>query len=216
VDGYADPGTGDIHRQERDSLMANILRVVAQWGGFPSAPGFTNLYFDSAIVGTPSANEAAARARQLFEAMKGQFPDGVTITISPQVAEIDDATGQQQDEFTATTTGLPVPGTGVANRSAPSGACINWRTSTFVNGRRLRGRTFLVPLSTNAYQTDGTLEAGTLTVLRAAAVAYLTDAVGPSAKPVVWHRPIGGAGGSSALITASAVTDVAAILTSRR
>lgn len=196
--------------------MANMLRVVAQWGGFPSAPGFTNLYFDSAIIGTPSANEAAARARQLFEAMKGQFPDGVTITIQPQVAEIDDSNGQQVDEFTVTTGGLPVPGTGAGTRSAPSGACINWRTSTFVGGRRLRGRTFLVPLSTAAYENDGTILPGSLAILRAAAVAYITDAVGPSAKPLVWHRPVGGTGGSSAVITASGVTDKVAILTSRR
>lgn len=196
--------------------MAKMLRVTAVWNGFPGAPGYSNFYFDSAIVAGPSVQPAYDKTRTFFSGIAGTLPPSVNIAVLPTVAEIDAANGAQTDEFSITTPGANIAGSGGTSYAGPSGACIQWKTSTFVNGRRLRGRTFVVPLAAGAYETDGTLTAQVLTFIRNAADALRNDAVGPSVKLGVWHRPVGGAGGTFAPVTASSVTDRVAVLTSRR
>jgi hypothetical protein len=196
--------------------MASILRVAAVWEGVSGGQAFSNFYWDSAILGTPSAQIAADKVRGFFESIKTELPQGVSVLVQPNVAEINDATGEQNDEFVVGTPPLVVAGSGNNTRSAPSGACITWRTSTFVGGKRLRGRTFIVPLSTTAYESNGTLTLLTLQTLRQAAVTLANNALGPSVLMKVWHRPIAKTGGSSANVTSTSVTDKAAVLTSRR
>ena len=106
-----------------------------------------------------------------------------------------------------------VSGTGVGAYTAPSGCVINWRTAGVVDGRRLRGRSFMVPLHGGAYDSDGTISAAALTSLRTALATFQA-----AAAPVlqVWSRPLDGAGGSNHTVTSADIPDKAAILRSRR
>lgn len=196
--------------------MASIMRVTALWGGFSGAPGYSNFYFESALLGTPLANSAVANVRSFFQIAAELIPTGVSVTVDAAVAEIDEATGVQGDEFVASTPPAPVLGSAPGERSAPSGACINWRTGTFVNGRRLRGRTFIVPCSVAVYEGDGTIKPGYLTILRNAAADLQSEDLGFEGGLVTWHRPVNGAGGQAGRVTGYTVNDRAAVLTSRR
>jgi hypothetical protein len=74
----------------------------------------------------------------------------------------------------------------------------------------------MVPLGTNAYDTDGTLTATALAAMRPAAVALAGDSGG--SRFVIWARPndvIPVDGGAYDVITAT-IQDKVAVLTSRR
>ena len=104
-------------------------------------------------------------------------------------------------------------GTGAVGAAAGVGACVSWLTGGIVGGRRLRGRTFLVPLHNSTYDTDGTFTSGVLTALTAFQTAM--RAAGPLA---VWHRPTtpGGTDGTSYGVIGARVRDRVAFLSSRR
>ena len=89
----------------------------------------------------------------------------------------------------------------------------SWLTTTPATSRLVVGRTFLVPMGVQAYQSDGTIVDSSRTGLQTAA-NVLVAATTPTM--VVWRRPVGGAGGSVAPVTAARVSDKVAVLKSRR
>jgi hypothetical protein len=114
-----------------------------------------------------------------------------------------------------------ITGGSVANNySGASGLVINWRTAGVRNGRRVRGRTFLVPLAGGAYGTDGTIDNANITETVTAATALYTTA--SPIKLGVWARPkrddLGNIteDGSFHPVVAASVPDMAAVLRSRR
>lgn len=194
-----------------------MLRVTAEWSGFRGAPGYSNFYFDGPGPETPAIAQANAESvRAFFEAVRGSFPLALRIQIQPLVARINPATGELEDEIPLTTPLVVVSGSGNIVGSVVSGVCVNWRTSTIVDGRRVRGRTFLIPLQGGAYESDGTPSAGALAEFRAAATALATVNVGSPSELVIWKRPINREGGSTATVTSAQVSDKPAILRSRR
>lgn len=190
-----------------------IARVTAIWRGFRGAPGYSNFYFagDDAIE-QPGAAMALA-VRTFFADIATTLPGSVNVSIQPTVDTLDEASGalvgQQDIEVPASVTGG-----GTNNYSAASGAVVNWLTTSYRNGRRVRGRTFLVPLSSTVYDTNGDLAAGFLTDIREAAQA-LVDSPGTTGMRV-WSRPVNGAGGAAFPVSGVAVPDLGAVLRSRR
>lgn len=190
-----------------------ITRITAQWLGFRGAPGYSNFFFDGAPVVDEEVEAQALAVRTFLNEAATYMPSDVTINIQPTASVIDEASGQITGEidFAAPPS---VTGQTAGGYSAASGAVVNWNTSSFSNGRRVRGRTFLVPLSSDAYDANGDLSTGTLSILRTAATELVND---PGPTPlVVWSRPVGGAGGSVSPVTSSSVPDLGAILRSRR
>jgi hypothetical protein len=78
----------------------------------------------------------------------------------------------------------------------------------FNAGREIRGRTFVVPMATNAYDTDGTLAASTVSAFQTAANTVLTAA--PTFR--VWSRK----GALAATCSSALAVDKAVVLRSRR
>lgn len=190
-----------------------ITRITAVWQGFRGSPGYSNFFFGGAPSSPEDAAAAARAVRSFFFSARSQLPVGVSISI-PAVADvIDEASGNitAQVDFEAPTS---VEGSGSGGYSAASGAVVNWNTAAYRNGRRVRGRTFLVPLAAGAYDSNGDLSGGALTMIRGA-TAHLTS--GASVMPfVVWSRPGRGSGGSAEPVTSATVPDLGAVLRSRR
>ena len=203
-----------------------MQRTRVIWEGFPGAPGYTNLWARVTSVEDHDPEVHAEEVSNYFEAIGSLFPLAVSLRISAEMPYIDDVDGEMvglgllDEDLT-----IPLPGTTGRQQeySAPSGAVVHWNTLAVREGRRVRGSTFLVPLSRQAYEDDGTLTSQTLTMLRAASTFYVetTDSV-----PVVWSRPreaiTSGPNqrparpGASYEITAAEVPDMAAVLRSRR
>lgn len=194
-----------------------------RWTGFPGAPGYSNFFFstdggfwDGGIIGDnaqAAAEDAALSVNTAFGRITNLLPAGVTISREAEAPVIDSATGE--------TVGLiDLPGTparegaGTGGYSGPSGAVVNWRTTDYRFGRRIRGRTFLVPLDGSAYEDDGTLTDDALSDLRGFGNDIID--VGGGTEFGVWSRPRNGSGGVFATVTGSNVPDLAAVLRSRR
>nr|CRY96689.1 hypothetical protein [uncultured prokaryote] len=190
-----------------------INRVTARWQGFPGAPGYSNFYFTD-LPSDTSVLEARQRVQSFFSEFKAYLPDSVEIVVENEVAIIDEATGEVTG-FQAPTDVVPsVVGTSTGAYSGPSGAVVNWTTSGVRGGRRVRGRTFLVPLSSASYDSGGTLSNLTLEAIRDGIDAMI--GTGFDSGLGVWSRPGAAGAGQFFEVTGGSVPDLAAVLRSRR
>lgn len=177
---------------------------------------FNDASNSGAVLDTTGCTAAAANMRVLFDAIKAFIPGTVTISWDGAASHLDDATGA----LTAVTPYTPpavVAGTASAAYAAPVGFCLKWITSGVVNGHVLKGRTYIVPSTSGAFDATGTMGSTALSTATTAAAAFVTSSnASGSYRFVIWHRPQGGAGGESWLVGSSTVKDIAAVLRSRR
>lgn len=188
--------------------MAQIYQVRCTWTGVPGG-GVSTFYLDPAQAAAGLAN-----LNTFWDIVRTYLPSTVVVTVPAEGESYDDVTGIPGGGW-AIGTATSHTGQATGTYSAPSGAVITWLTGQVVGRRRLKGRTFLVPLGAIAYQSDGTLDAGVLVALRSAAAGLITASGDFLFK--VWHRPTPTSPtGVSALIQGSSVPDMAAVLRSRR
>lgn len=191
----------------------DMLRITARWSGFPGAPGYSNFFFagGGGLIG--DQNQVAERVMDAFRGITTQLAAGTIINIEPEAAVVDSDTGAVTD-FRNVDTITPVEASSAGPYAGPTGAVINWRTNDLRNGRRIRGRTFLVPLGAQVYDTEGTLSVAALQDLNE--FAETIRGVDLDSEFGVWSRPINGSGGVFASVTSHNVPDLAAVLRSRR
>jgi hypothetical protein len=189
--------------------MARIERVNCAWQAWPGAPGVSTFYMNTAAP--PQATIDAIRA--FFNALVTLLPLGLTITVPNSGDGIDDTNGSIVGSWSAATPPAVVSGTSAAAYAGNAGSVVHWLTTTVVNNRRVRGRTFLVPLTSAAFQNDGSIATAALTTIQTAAAGLITTAADDL---MVWHRPTAFAQGSSAVINGTRVPDLAVSLRSRR
>ena len=191
--------------------MANISRVRAVLTGFAGGPGVSTFYCLSpgTFLGPLST---------FWTAMAQWMPNDVRINIEPYGDVIDSITGDLTGSWTGPAQ-VEAVGTGAGSYAAPAGAVVNWLTGGVMDGTRLRGRTFVVPLAGDCYDTDGDLLFTILTSLQGTGTGLTA---GGAANFVVWHRPIaagkprGPRAGGHDLVTSAKVNNRVAVLRSRR
>lgn len=203
--------------------MVAILRVQSKWTGFSGAPGFSVFHFRDFGTGdgpggepdSAQAQSAAQRVGTFWGAIKSVIPGQITIETESTVDMLEDTTGQLIDSFSVTPN--TVTGTTAnAPYSAASGAVVNWTTGSVRNGRRIRGRTFVVPVWAGIYTAGGVINPTYLTTMQTAAEALVdrtgTPDLGVYARPTAPGIP----DGQWVVATGARVPNMAAILTSRR
>lgn len=200
--------------------MGQMLKVTMRWSGFTGSPGYSNFYFasDAWDPGPELADAADAvdRVETFINGIKGDLPNVVQLAVLGDVGVVDEFTGNLTNILNGAPGAAQSGTAGAGGYPAASGAVINWLTNGFHEGRRVRGRTFIVPLYSNKYGADGSLDGATVTSLAAAAAA-LGD-TGGSPNLGVWKRP-SGPGATDGLfhtVTSTSVPDLAAVLRSRR
>lgn len=184
-----------------------MKRLLLEWAGGGVVGRAVNvLHFDQEATGLAAAVFAAT------DELHPWLPLGVTVT-TPQSGDlIDDATGLLTGGWAEGTGGGTKAGSGAGASAAGVGAVVGLETATVINGHRVRGRIFVVPLSTSAYDAVGTLVPDAVTALTDFGEAL------NAAGLVVWHRPpvIGQPGGQQVPVATVRVRDKVAILRSRR
>ena len=188
--------------------MADIARVRAAWQNWPGAPGVSTFYLNN-----PPTQAQIDAIRSFFNALITLLPSGLTITVPGSGDVLDDATGHINGAWSVATPPAVVTGTGAGNYAGNAGMCAHWLTNSVLLGRRIKGTTFLVPMISTAFSTDGSPGTSALSTVGTAAAGLVT---GVGANMKVWHRPTHFAGGSSYTVTGSSVPDLAISLRSRR
>jgi len=148
-----------------------VYRVRTQITGGPGGPYLSTLYFN--VVGGLTAANANAATGAFWTALKARMTTAMSYATEAEVAEVDIATGQVTGIVAVT----PQTGTGtLAGDMLPSSTqgLIRWRTGTFVNGREVRGRTF-IPGPVEVDSAVGVPVAGYLSIVNAAASALIAD-----------------------------------------
>lgn len=193
----------------RGSAVATLHRLVIGWQG-PMVVGtaVSVMHFEGSDSSAPPVADVLAA----FAAAAALFPEDLVITVPASGDSIDDTTGELTGVWT-TTGGGTVEGTTAFGTAAGVGACITWLTGGIVAGKKLRGRTFIVPIHAQNYAVDGTLVTSSLLVIQT--LANDLQAAGGLG---VWHRPTtsGGSDGTSYGVIANKVSDKVAYLSSRR
>lgn len=198
--------------------MPEILHTKLTWSGFPGAPGYTNFYFSDFVTTgytQAQADNAIKMTHDFSLNIAALCPTGLSITTEPTVEIIQADTGNLVGFF-STVPGAIATGARTTTYSAASGACISWGTNGIRNSRRVRGRTFAVPLAGSVYHTDGTINDTDLALLRQIGTQMIaTNAVSDFG---IWARPTskGATDGVWFSAQTSSVKDKAAILRSRR
>jgi len=185
--------------------MATIRKIPVLWGGLPAMPGYSVFYSGGAV-------DATAELVTFFAAIKSLFLLNLTWSIPPGGDTLDDATGQINGAWVGAGAAV-VSANGAGVYAAGTGAYANWPTAGIVAGRRVKGRTFLCPLTTGSYDASGTISTASLATLTGAVTTLAA-----AGKLVIWSRPNAAAvrAGSSYLVIAGTVPDQVTSLRSRR
>lgn len=184
--------------------MTNIQQVRISWEGLPGMPGVSTLYRPTSVGDDDNIHD-------FFVAVKDFIPAGCTLTVQPEGVIIDDASGTLTGAWTHTPT-APISCGGGGTYAQGVGGSIELRTGAVDNGRRVKGRLYLVPFVTAIYGSNGTLDDTSLATLGTAA----NGLIGAGDELVVWHRPVGGVGGAGEPATSAFVRDRVSVLRSRR
>lgn len=189
--------------------MTTLNRLVVAWAGPQVVGTAVNVLHFSASDNSAPPLAAVVSA---YQGLASLLPSGVTITIPGSGDQINDTNGVLTGVWAGSGGGV-VSGSGPATAAAGVGACVSWLTGGIVAGRRLRGRTFLVPVTSLAFDGGGHFGAATMTQLGTFANAM--QASGPLA---VWHRPSskGATDGNSYGVVSNRVRNKVAVLRSRR
>jgi len=197
----------------------SIQRIRVVWGGIPTGAGISTFYAEGGTV--PDLN----KLRTALDNLKTALAPGVTLQIQNSGDTLDETNGKLTGSWASTSQAV-ITSTGTGSYAAPTGGCINWTTEGIHNGRRLRGRTFVVPMNVGQYGATGQLLAGAVTALQGV-INGIMLAVTPHY--VIWGRPVKpkdengkvipgseGTGGIASVITGGTIPTKAMVLTSRR
>lgn len=149
----------------------------------------------------------------------GTFLAGLASVLRTSTTWAVRTSGREVSEATGTLTGEwidsdPQSGNGSEAQAAVADATqalVRWSTGVVVNGRFLKGRTFIPGLEIDAL-VGGNLSTGAQSTIGAAAGNLIAADVGFS----IWHRPTDGVGGSLHPVLGTSVWSEFAVLRRRR
>lgn len=168
-----------------------VARTIIRTTGYVGAPGINVLHWTRGLGPEVTDPEAVGQfhleVQTMLESYLDIIPSTITISIDPDVPYFQHTDGVILG--VTTDEGYPRSYSGTSslnNGPRDTALCIRYRTEEFVNGRRLQGRTFLGPISSDAIGNDGQIETGWITDTPDFFTALYT---GIGARLAVWHRP---------------------------
>lgn len=203
--------------------MTTLYRQRIQINGLTGGPGVSTMYF-------ASPTDVPGAVQNLWIDLANLMPVNVSIQVETGGDEINDVTGELTGAWGGSANDA-IAGNSSQPYPAPAGFVLGWRTDTILDGSRVQGRTFVVPVTSAFYATDGTILTSVVEGIQVNIDSFLA-ALGTAF--VIWHRPylgraaVGTVGtpgykparsahdGSHAIVTSGSVKDRVAILRSRR
>lgn len=159
-----------------------MYRVTTIFSGTPVVGGGICRFHFSEAGGSPQAAHAAVVA--FWQAAKVYVHSSVGMRVEPAIYSVNEGTGQITGF--STTDAVGIQGTGVGDLLPPaSQALIRWRTGFYLNGREVRGRTFVPGQQRNGQAADGSVAVTEVNGLNTAGDALVNSS---SAQLVVWSK----------------------------
>ena len=188
-----------------------MFEYRAVWNVQGGGVGYSVFHVRESPVTTIGAasQQFATDLRAGFNSLVTRLPDDVVINFDSETRELDVATGTLIGVHSVTAPAT-VTGTSTGTYSAPAGARVDLITGSITAGRRLRGRTYIVPLSGDSFTNIGTVSSAAQTLLETAFQMF--DGVPNVYSMGVWSRTHG----VIADVTSVNVPSESAILRSRR
>jgi hypothetical protein len=183
-----------------------LIRTSMVWNGSTGGQGFTQHYF---LGAGDLAHCTAAVTQQdgFYDSLASNIANDLSWVISGDVEVIDVGTGL----ITSVVTVPEALGSGThSDEKLPlaTQGLVRWRTGTFINGRRLQGRTFLPGMVEFNNADTGRVFTGFVGTVNTAAATF----IGGSADPAIYSKTHSSA---SSIQSASMWTEWA-VLRSRR
>lgn len=196
--------------------MVNIhrVRVVGNYGS--GGPGLNTFYYLPVSDDAAGALICADRVRAAFFLRAGSHTTAQNWQVSGEVDSIDASTGNLTNTWSvvqpATVTGTAP----VTTQLLPPASVINLAllTSTFIAGRRVRGRAYLSGIASAAAATDGSVLPATRTGWDAVGAKLMENTAGTYLQ--VWHRPSAAGAGVACPVTSTTTRAKFAVLRCRR
>lgn len=190
-----------------------VGRLETRWSVTGGGAGMTVMHgiIDEADYDGGDATSSLTAIRTFFQSLAARVPNDVSWSW-PGPVDLFSNDGVLVGSTTPSTAVPPLTATYAGTYAAPAGARIDWETGIILAGKRLRGRSYIVPLAGDQYDADGSLASDFISVGNTAATA-LRVALATAGSPLgVWSRK------NSAIFAASGQTiqDKAAIMRSRR
>jgi hypothetical protein len=190
---------------------AVVYQYRVNWSGTTGGPGVSvfNVRLSGAALST-GPQQMADNIRAFFDTFKAYVPNEVQWTFPGEVTELDTVSGQLVGVH-AVDAPLPVAAGSTTGYAHASGLRIDWHTASILNGRRLRGRTFIVPVAAAQFDAAGRIASSVITVFQTAGEALVSglENVGSLG---VWSRTHG----VIADVDQVSVSPLGAVLRSRR
>lgn len=164
---------------------------------FTSPTSLSVVHWDSSVG---NAQNAITKTEALIQILRATVAIGSTLACDPEVKQINEATGQITDVLTGTAAAPAVgqaSGVVLANASM---TLVQWKTPTYIGGRRVQGRTF-VPAPTTGIATAGEVATAHITNMTNSLTTWLGTAPGFQ----IWKRPVNGSGGVGVDVTAAGI-----------
>lgn len=190
--------------------MGEVGKVQVVWTGFVGAPAYSSHYFYGDPLSTSTAQDYVSAVSTFWNSIVGGMPSTAHFSVTPDVQILDEASGHLVRVETTT----PPTQTATGNNgpyAAGVGCSVIWNTAIVHRGKRLRGRSFIIPLSGGSYDGNGNILDTLVTAYRTAA-GILAAQAGFG----VYGRPVSGAGGVWSQATGGTMKDQVSWLTTRR
>lgn len=171
-----------------------FAKVKTEWTGTSGGPGVTQMAFQG--INDPHTWDAAAAqrvvdaVRKMWVACATGMPDNIKLQVSPVVDVLNAADGELVGSYTAATTPAVVVGSDTGSFAMASGIRVRLNTGQILNGRRVKGAVFIVPVGFACFDTNGGVVPGTRTIVNNAFNQINTDLLASNEQLAVWSRPI--------------------------
>ena len=184
--------------------MALINRYRVLWAGGAGGAGISTFY------SLDTSTAALAAVRSFFASNAALWPSTMSFQFPNSGDTLESTTGQIAGGWTAGTVSGVTGSTAPGPLAAGVGARVVWGTGFIVNGRRLKGSTFITDILASNFQSDGTIANAIVSQLQ----TFADTLVGTN-QLIVWSRPRGGLS-AIAPVTSANVPDRVTALRSRR
>jgi len=196
-----------------------MYRYEVNWLTPTGGLGVSRFHAQPAAASQANRQAWADGIRTFFDAIKSQFPSSVSWTFGSEIMDFNASDGVVAGYFNVTPPASLAGNSSSAELAGPVGCIVRWETNAVFNNRRVRGRTYLVPLSRAAYDAQGTIQGPSITQIQTAANVYVANTQGGAIIPHVYSPekddPDGHPGFISEIV-AAVVPDLACVMRSRR